>query len=640
MANDLLSDGFVNLCVNTDSNILGKGCKILVEGAMITKAATTPTDPGDGSGGTDPTDPGTGDGGTDPTNPGDGSGGDTGGGDGGTTPTDPGTGDGGTTPTDPGTGDGGTTPTDPGTGTGGGDTGTTPTDPGTGDGTGTVAAKYVRPKAKYHLVGGRMVPLADNDDTNAVGNAVPNQILEITNERQIETAFGRGSILATTLKTVLCMCPTAQIFALPRADEEGATKAEFTYSINAENGAATSNGRVMLYFGDQKYMVDFPVKTGDDAKTIAQKIKDQLPNDFPYDVEVVDSGTAEKTQLKFTAKNAGSIGNSLMPVYNWPGRADTAPGGISLETDSTTAGTDGTFAGDYEDELGECCYDCYILSSLSQQNQDALRDHIRKSWDCNEGQCFGHGYTISAGTPDEIMATFDNSPELSRLAWPDDYSPELPYLVNAAYGALSCCTACEHPEISIQGRQNGLLSCLKMPQSCSAALSRNDKELLKENGFVIASPAETGLGGLTSPYIENDITNYLYDNNGRDNATYRSTSSRRLAKATALALAAELQDLNGLSLFTRNTMIGVGVKGITVPMIEGRIRTFAKENVGVLFSEFDDVSDQIQLLTDFETQPKCQGRPGILHLNFAYRAPERLEGITATVTPRLIDNCN
>lgn len=466
------------------------------------------------------------------------------------------------------------------------------------------------------------------------GSSVANKIVPVTGQMDIETRFGVGSILSESLKTVFCACPGlwASVYALARVDDAAAVKAVYTLTVT---GPATTDGRVTIFWGNDTYKIDIGVDAGDTATVIAQAIADAIPDAFPYEATVAGG------VITLTARNAGTISNNLQAIYNWQDRINFAPDGVELALDQTVVGV-GSFAsveGDYANIVGQCCYDCYILSSDDTDKQEALRDHIRDAWSCDKPQCFGHGYVYNRGTLGQVLADGDNSAELSRMAVCAS-DPVFPYLKNANYGALSCCVACVNPEVSIQGQTHGLLSCVRQPQSCDACWEWDEIVQLKANHFVVTGPANIGSGGLTNPYVFNDVTNYLYDELGRPNATWRDTSSRRLAKATAIEIATELQSFNGLGLFTKNTAIKEKTIGTNPKLMLGRIRAWAKSKIGVLFSEFKNINEDIQVRTDFETQPECVGRPGILHWLFRYRPPVRIVRNNVSLVPELLDNCN
>ncbi len=145
---------------------------------------------------------------------------------------------------------------------------------------------------------------------------------------------------------------------------------------------------------------------------------------------------------------------------------------------------------------------------------------------------------------------------------------------------------------------------------------------------------------MTSPMIVNDVTNNRYDSEtGRLNATWWNTNSRRLAAATADAAAIQLGQVLGLGLFTKNTAIPPGIRGTNPKLILGAFRAWAKSQVGILFSEFEDIDNDIKLQTDFEKAPKCQGIPGKLWVDFIYRPPVRISNIIVNAKPALLSNC-
>lgn len=464
---------------------------------------------------------------------------------------------------------------------------------------------------------------------------VPDKTIKITSTRDIDAMFGAGSVLSIMLRTAFCECPSSffEIHALPRLDAAGSTKAEYTLTVT---GPATSDGNVDIFLGNGgtsfPWAVSVPVQSGDTATAIAAAIAAAVPASFPYTV------TAAAGVVTFVAKNAGTVGNYLNPVINWHGRANWLPNGVTFAVAQTVVGAGDPPAINYADVTGTCCFSCYTTSQIAVLRQRELRDHIRDAWSCDKPQCFGHGYTYSVGTLGQTLLYGDNSAELSRVAFPVN-DVNFPWQVVAAYMARSCCTACTNPELSTQGRDNGELRCIKRPQTCTQPWNNADLELLGDQAFVTYLPKTGGGGALTSLYIVNDVTNYLFDDEGRPNATFRDTNSRRLAQRTALAIAEKLQEFNGLGLFTKNTRIREGTRGTNPRLILAAMHAWSKSEVGRLFSEFDNIEQDVTLQTDFQRQPPCQGMPGKLWLNYRYRPPVRLSQIAVTMQPKLLDNC-
>ncbi|UPT53290.1 tail sheath protein [Synechococcus phage Ssp-JY38] len=462
-------------------------------------------------------------------------------------------------------------------------------------------------------------------------DVVPDVLRKVTSLRDIDCLFGEGSVLAESFKTALECCAGGgvEFFALPRLDADGAVAAEYTVTFT---GPATSDGRVEIYWGDGRYNVSFRVEAGDTETDIAAALVANMPAGFPY------TAVAAAGVVTLTARNAGTVGNYLNPVYNWRNRNNFAPEGVTVAFAQTVVGATDPAPLDYSAVLGECCVCCYGMLYGDDAWQDGVIAYLNDAWACDKPQCFGHGYTYNAGTLGEILAQDTNDAVVSRMAHCDT-DPNFPWLKIAAYASKSCCETVDNPEISIQGPQFGVLQCVTAPEACAQCFTFDEQEQLRESGFVVTVPLSGGQGALTSPMVTNDITNNRYDDEGRENLTFRDVSSRRLAAATAEAFANELQKFNGLGFYTKNTTIREGVRGTNPRLMTGAIRAWLKSQVGVLFSEFDDLDKDFQLLTDFEVQPKCLGVPGKVHINLVYRPPVRLNQVVVNMQPKLLDNC-
>jgi phage tail sheath gpL-like len=461
--------------------------------------------------------------------------------------------------------------------------------------------------------------------------AIEDVPVRVASTRFIDDMFGEGSILAESLKVAFACCPNkaVDIYALPRKDLVAGVAAVYTITFT---GNATTAGRVDLFLGDARYNVSVNIEVGDTPTNIAAKVVAAISHKFPY------TAIAALGVVTLTARNKGTVGNYLNVQYNWHNRQNYAPAGVTVAVVRTTPGSGDPLPADYATILQECCYSVIALLTGNVDAQDALVEYIKATWDCATPQCFGHGYTYNAGTLGEILATFTDSPEISRMAHCDD-DPNFPWFKVAAYSAKSACSTVDNPELSIQGSVYGVLDCILAPASCEQCFTFDEQEQLRESAFVVTVPVVGGTGGLTSPMVTNDVTNNLYDEEGNPNATFRDVNSRRLAAVTAEELAIEVQRFNGLGLYTKNTNIRAGIKGTNPRLMLGDLRVWAKLNVGVLFSEFEDLDKDLTLKTSFEVDPKCQGVPGKLYLNLVYRPPVRISKIVALLQPKLLDNC-
>jgi len=464
------------------------------------------------------------------------------------------------------------------------------------------------------------------------GNAAtPDTLMKVTSDGDLDSNFGAGSVLSEALKTALSCGGGGgvEFYALPRADAAGSTAAEYEVTVT---GPATTDGRVDIYWGDSRWNISLRVNTGDTAADIATAIVAATDNTFPYTV------TAAGGVVTLVAKNSGTVGNFLEVSYNWHGRNKYAPEGVTVTTAQTVVGAGNPAPTDHATVLGDCCVCALAVLTDDDAWQDSANTYLEAAWACDEPQCFGHGYTYNAGTLGQVLAGDTNSETLSRLAHGEG-DPILPWLKVAAYAATSIALTLDNPEIAIQGPTFGVLECVRGPEDCSNTWTFAEQEQLRASGFVVTVPVTNGVGGLTSPQVTNDITNNRFDVEGRANATFTSVSSRRLASSTALAIAEQLQQFSGLGYFQNGTAIRSGTLGTNRNAILGTMRAWARSQVGVLFSEFENLNEDLTITDDFETAPRCQGRPGVLQMNFKYRPPLRVNQIGVNAAPTVLNNC-
>lgn len=257
------------------------------------------------------------------------------------------------------------------------------------------------------------------------------------------------------------------------------------------------------------------------------------------------------------------------------------------------------------------------------------------------------GYTYATGSVETILG-YDNNWTHSAIAAfcnndeadPTEGDPIFPWLQTSAYGAKSCCISNTNPEQSIEGLTFGALDCVSGPSTCSPCFSIEDRRELNASGFVTFGQSQGGSGFMTSPYVEADISNGMRDAAGRPNRTWRDMNSSRLARQTARLLFEELQQYQGVALFSRNTNISRGVRGTSTAIIEGRLRVWFKANIGILFSEPYDLDSQISVVQESETVPQCYGDPRRLIVKFAYQPPIRIVDIRVTMRPEFDPLCS
>lgn len=493
--------------------------------------------------------------------------------------------------------------------------------------------------------------LPDPPDDPDVQYAAANEVVEVQGRgRQVAALFGHG-VLAAAVNTAFCACPSAgptasvKIYVLPRTPDSANVAAKYVMTFG---GTATTAGRAQIFALNSgvlqkgEWLVDERVEIGDSAADIAEKVAAAYGwmDDFPYEV------TADGDTVVLVAKDRGAIGNYLTPVYNYTNRPNVAPGGITFSVERTVTGTgawtiDPTLGQDYATALGECCYDCYGLLTGESRLKNLLQAWIEAQWPCFAPQCFGHGYVWDEGTLGQVLAEASNAMVFNRIPYPvNDVNP--PWMLVAEYATRSCCSACLNPELNIQGDTYGVLSCIERPATCVQPWNADDRAQLSALGFVNWGPAQMGSGAtFTFPMIYEDITNYLYDEEGRPNVTWRSTSMTRWAKAFAGQVAQFLETtFDGLSFFDDGTAIRPGIQATTRALAYGEIVAWTRSQEGILISTIQDETTQIQLVSDFDVAVPCHGEPGKYWLRLIVGPPIRAARFMVRILPKLLDNCD
>lgn len=470
--------------------------------------------------------------------------------------------------------------------------------------------------------------------------ATANIPILVNSINDVDALFGAGSVLAESLKKAFEQCSQfIQVWALPRPDADDAVQATYTMTIG---GPAVTEGVFSLFMLDGEFNINFPVDAGMTATEIAVMLISQLPYNFPY------SATHTSGVITFTALNGGTVGNYLAPVYNYLGYQNYAPQGVTVTVVAGVVGSANPAPLNYVDTLGTCCYAVFCLLSDDLPTQKALEAFIKAQWACNipagfngaQPQCFGHGYVYNSGTLGEVLANGDNAEVFNRWAQPLN-DPNAPYLLVAAYAALTACSACSSPELAIQGPVDGLLTSISRPTTCSEPWSYQARLTLFNAGFVTWGPATNTPQELTNPFVYADITNNRTDDLDRPNATWQSTTTRRWAANFSNILAMFLDGtFNGLSAFSDGTQIKPGIFGTTRNMMRAKIIAWLNSQAGRTISTLQNVDIQVVLTSSLDTSPPCEGIPGNYALKLVVQPPVRINNIATTILPQLFTNCN
>jgi phage tail sheath gpL-like len=145
---------------------------------------------------------------------------------------------------------------------------------------------------------------------------------------QEDMLFGRGSHAAQMVKLFFKINPFGRLAVAPVADDAAGVAATGTVSIT---GAPTAVGSQVIGVGNSRYATAVAIS---DTPTI---IAANLAAAITADVHAAFTAAAAAGVLTITAKNKGTLGNSVQLVAN-PMTGDASPLGVTVTTANMTGG--------------------------------------------------------------------------------------------------------------------------------------------------------------------------------------------------------------------------------------------------------------------------------------------------------------
>jgi phage tail sheath gpL-like len=168
--------------------------------------------------------------------------------------------------------------------------------------------------------------------------AITEQPVLIQSVDQAKSLFGTGSMLARMVDYFRRNNDFSELWVLPLNDVSGGTAATRTITYT---GSATGSGSISLYIAGD--LVKVPVVSGDSPTSIASATAAAITaaKDVPF------TATSALGVVTLTAKNKGTIGNSIPVILNFRGKLanEVTPDGVTVVISSASGGaTDPTIS--------------------------------------------------------------------------------------------------------------------------------------------------------------------------------------------------------------------------------------------------------------------------------------------------------
>ena len=279
----------------------------------------------------------------------------------------------------------------------------------------------------------------------SAGTATPLEPFEVESVSQIQTACGRGSILAQMAQNYLYGDNFGDLWLLPYDDNAAGQPAVGTVLFG---GPATAAGTVNLYIGGVR--VQAAVYVNDTAATIASSMLAAIQGN----PDLAVTASAATGTLTLTANNKGEAGNDIDLRMNYLGQpgGEFTPAGVTVTITPMAGGTANPDISAGLANLSDQTFDFIVTPYNDTANLDAMKTFLddaqgRWSW---EQMLYGGAFSAFRGTLGECTAFGNgrNDQHMSVIAFND--SPDPIWVWAAQIGAFSAASLRVDPGLPLQ----------------------------------------------------------------------------------------------------------------------------------------------------------------------------------------------
>ena len=224
---------------------------------------------------------------------------------------------------------------------------------------------------KLLLIGQRM----------STGTKAALTLQQLTSAAQAGDYFGKGSMLHGMARAAFAQQPFVPVYAVALDDMGGGTAATGQVAFT---GPATAAGTVNLYIGGYRVSVGVP------SGTTAGGIASGLATAITADTSLPVTATAASGTLTLTAKNKGTVGNTLDLRHSYYA-GEALPAGVTAAITAMAGGATDPSVGGVWAVLGETQYTEIVSPYLDTANLTALNTELEGRWGPlrqNDGRAF------------------------------------------------------------------------------------------------------------------------------------------------------------------------------------------------------------------------------------------------------------
>jgi phage tail sheath gpL-like len=329
----------------------------------------------------------------------------------------------------------------------------------------------------------------------AAGTAPALDPRRITTVAEAETYFGRGSMLANMLVTVVANNPGNSVYAIALDDLPGGSGGVAATGNILFTGTASHTGRLVASIGGRE--VSAGMIAGDAAATIVTQLVAAINAATDLPVSAAPNATPE--QIDFTAKNAGECGNAItVQIRMEASSLVTSPTMSNDGRITLTGGTGNPDITDVLDVMGSDWYRWIVMPYTDATNMTALETEMDRRF-LPAQQIGGRAFCAFRGTYATAAAFGDsrNNPHVTCMGTGMSDTP--PWI-----WASAIATVCSNSLANDPTRQMRSLKVINVkPPAVVDRFIDTQRDLLLFDGI-----STYAVGSDDSIYIEAMITMY------------------------------------------------------------------------------------------------------------------------------------
>lgn len=402
------------------------------------------------------------------------------------------------------------------------------------------------------------------------GLAVANTPIRITQADQAIQQFGRGSMLAAMCAAFLAANPSAEMSALPMADNAEGVAATKTVTLT---GPAMGAGTLSLLIAGQK--VEVGVADEDTATEVATAFAARVTA-LP-DLPVTAASAAGVVTL--TARHKGVAGNDIDVRVNYR-TGEVTPAGLAVAIAAGTTGTGNPDVTAAFTAIGDDWYNTFILPWTDAGNLEVVEDELADRFGPLR-MIDGLAFAFASDTYGDLatLGASRNSPHVSIGGL--KASPTPPWIIAADYGA----TVSYHGAIDPARPFQSLVLKSTLAPAVGDRFTRAERDLLLRDGI---STFTIDAGGNVA--IERPITTYQTNAFGLADVAYLDVNTLLTLSYLRWSTRARIGSKYGRhKLAADGTLYGSGQAVVTPKVIRAELIS--------LFREWMDIG----LVEDIET---------------------------------------